>query len=124
MKLFLSVNQILPSLRFAFYFQNISNTPDFPSVMSFFQSFDRINTRFFFNLYSGGWSPIESTRHCGHQWSIVPAPDDYDDGEIGGMIGRGNRVLGENLPQCRFVHHKAHMLPVREPEPPLCETSV
>jgi hypothetical protein len=22
---------------------------------------------------------------------IVPAPDDYDDGEIGGMIGRGNR---------------------------------
>jgi hypothetical protein len=23
--------------------------------------------------------------------SIVPAPGDYDDGEIGGMIGRGNR---------------------------------
>jgi hypothetical protein len=22
---------------------------------------------------------------------IVPAPDDYDDGEIGGIIGRGNR---------------------------------
>jgi hypothetical protein len=22
---------------------------------------------------------------------IVPAPDDYDDGEIDGMIGRGNR---------------------------------
>jgi hypothetical protein len=22
---------------------------------------------------------------------IVPAPGDYDDGEIGGMIGRGNR---------------------------------
>jgi hypothetical protein len=22
---------------------------------------------------------------------IVPAPDDYDDGEIGGMIGMGNR---------------------------------
>jgi hypothetical protein len=42
----------------------------------------------FFNWYSGGggWSPIGSTRHCGHQWPIVPAPDDYDDGEIGGMI--------------------------------------
>jgi hypothetical protein len=24
-------------------------------------------------------------------------------------------VLGEILPQCRFVHHKPHMLPVREP---------
>jgi hypothetical protein len=32
-----------------------------------------------------------STRHCGHQWPIVPAPGDYDDGEIGGMIGRENR---------------------------------
>jgi hypothetical protein len=39
---------------------------------------------------------------------IVPAPGDYDDGEIGGMvIGRGTEVLGENLAQCRFVHHKS-----------------
>jgi hypothetical protein len=44
----------------------------------------------FFNLYSGGWNP-RSTRHCGHQWPIVAAPADYDDGEIGGMIGRGHR---------------------------------
>jgi hypothetical protein len=27
-------------------------------------------------------------------------------------------VLGENLPQYRFVHHKPHMLPGREPGPP------
>jgi hypothetical protein len=38
-----------------------------------------------------GWSPIGSTPHCGHQWPIVPAPGDYDDGEIGGMIGREKR---------------------------------
>jgi hypothetical protein len=39
----------------------------------------------------GVWIPIGSTRHCCHQWPIVPAPGDYDDGEIGGMIRRGNR---------------------------------
>jgi hypothetical protein len=54
---------------------------------------------------------------------IVPAPGDYDDGEIGAMIGRGNRILGETLPQCCFVHHKLHMLPGRKPGPPLWEAS-
>jgi hypothetical protein len=29
------------------------------------------------------------------------------------MIGRETEVLGENLPQCRFVSHKPHMLPGR-----------
>jgi hypothetical protein len=38
-----------------------------------------------------GQRPVGSTRQCGHQWPIVPAPGDYDDGEIGGMIGKGNR---------------------------------
>jgi hypothetical protein len=43
-----------------------------------------------FNWYSGGWSPVGSTRHCGHQYCATRG--DYDDGEIGGMmIGRGNR---------------------------------
>jgi hypothetical protein len=30
-------------------------------------------------------------------------------------------VLGENLPQYRFVHHKPHMLAGREPGPPRWE---
>jgi hypothetical protein len=32
-------------------------------------------------------------------------------------------VIGENLPQCWYVHHKPHMLPGREPGPPLEEAS-
>jgi hypothetical protein len=53
---------------------------------------------FFLDWYSGGWNPIGSTRHCAHQWPIVPAPGDYDDGEIGGMIEGETEILGENLP--------------------------
>jgi hypothetical protein len=40
------------------------------------------------------------------------------------LLAEETEVLGENLRQCRFVHHKPHMLPVREPGPPRWEASV
>jgi hypothetical protein len=38
-------------------------------------------------------------------------------------VARETEVLVENLPQCRFVHDKPHMLPGREPGPPRWEAS-
>jgi hypothetical protein len=43
-------------------------------------------SKFFLNWYSGGPLGTVATNR-----PTVPAPGDYDDGEIGGMIGRGNR---------------------------------
>jgi hypothetical protein len=56
---------------------------------------------------------------------IVQVPGDYDDGEIYGMIiGTGNLSTRRKPAQCRFDHHKPHMLPGREPGPPLWEARV
>jgi hypothetical protein len=39
-------------------------------------------------------------------------------------VGRGTEVLGGNLPQRHFVHHKSHMTGRGfEPEPPRWEAS-
>jgi hypothetical protein len=38
-------------------------------------------------------------------------------------LARETEVLGENLTQCRYAHHKPHMLPGREPGPPRWEVS-
>jgi hypothetical protein len=56
---------------------------------------------------------------------IVPAPGDYDDGEIGEMmIGRGNRSTWRKpapVPLCLL--QTPHALPGREPGPPRWEVS-
>jgi hypothetical protein len=56
---------------------------------------------------------------------IVPAPGDYDDGEIGGMmIGRGNgstRRKRAPVPVC--PPQAPYALPGREPGPPRWEAS-
>lgn len=46
----------------------------------------------FLNLHNGGWSQLSPPGTAATNRPIVPAPCDYDDGEIAGMmIGRGNR---------------------------------
>jgi hypothetical protein len=61
-----------------------------------------VTINFFFNLHSGGWNqgPLDT---AATEWPIVSAPSDYDNGEIGGMIGRGNRSTRKKpapLPLC------------------------
>jgi hypothetical protein len=46
----------------------------------------------FFNLHSGGLeSKLGPLGTSAIYWPIVPAPGDCEDGEFGGMDGRGNR---------------------------------
>jgi hypothetical protein len=54
---------------------------------------------------------------------IVQAPDDYDDGKIDGMmIGRGKpKYLEKTCPSAALSATNPHMLPGREPGPPLWE---
>jgi hypothetical protein len=43
-------------------------------------------------------------------WPILPAQGDYEDEEFRGvMMARETEVLGENLAQCHYVHHKSRM---------------
>jgi hypothetical protein len=48
---------------------------------------------------------------------IVPAPGDYDDGKICGMIGRGNRSTRRKPASVPLCPHKPYMLPGLEARP-------
>jgi hypothetical protein len=52
---------------------------------------DRNNIPFFFIGIVGGGVQLGPLDTAATNRPIVPAPGDYDDEEIGGMIGRGNR---------------------------------
>jgi hypothetical protein len=56
------------------------------------------------------WSETESTiTEATTGLLLQPRMMDDECGAIGGMIVRKTEVLGENLPQWHFVHHKSHM---------------
>jgi hypothetical protein len=68
------------------------------------------NVEIFLNWCRGNGVELGPLDTAATNRAIVPAPSNYDDGEIGGMvIGRGTKVFGENLLHCRYVHHEPHM---------------
>jgi hypothetical protein len=78
---------------------------------------------FFLNCIVGGGIKVHSTLRLLNDLLCQPRVIMIIEKSVEWLAGE-TEVLGENLPQCRFVHHKPHMLPVREPGPPRWEASV
>jgi hypothetical protein len=82
------------------------------------------HSKYFFNWYSGGvesnWvhSALRPPIGVLCQPRVIMLMEKL----VEWLTGE-TEVLGENLPQCRFVHHKPHMLAGREPGPPPWEAS-
>jgi hypothetical protein len=89
------------------------------------QAFSKITSCpfFFLNLHSGGGSKVHSTLRPLNGLLCQPRVIMIMEKSVEWLAGE-TEVIGENLPQCCFVHHKPYMLPVRETGPPRCEASV
>jgi hypothetical protein len=80
---------------------------------------------FFFNFEQWGGVQLGPLSTLATNWSIVPAPGDYEDGDFGEMmIGKGNRSTQRKpapVPLCS--PHIPHDLSGREPGPPRWDAS-
>jgi hypothetical protein len=77
----------------------------------------------FFICIVGGGIKVHSTLRPPNSLLCQPRVITVMEKSVEWLAGE-TEVLGEKLPQCRFVHHKPHMPPVREPGPPRWEASV
>jgi hypothetical protein len=81
---------------------------------------------FFFNSLNGGWSPTGSTRQDSHwlAYCSLPRVTMMMENLVEWRLAKETKVLGEDPPQCHFVHHKSHLTRPRiEPGPLRCEAS-
>jgi hypothetical protein len=80
---------------------------------------------FLIGIVGGGGVQLGPLGTAASNRPTVPAPGDYDDGEIGErMIGRGNRSTRRKpAPVSLCTPQTPHALPGREPRPPRWEAS-
>jgi hypothetical protein len=76
-----------------------------------------------FFKYSGGWSQLSPLGTAATTGLLCQSRAIMIMKNLVEWLAGESEVLGENLPQCRFVHHKPHMLSGSEPGPARWEAS-